>query len=77
MATKKKEEKKENLSIGALWFNKGKKQSYMAGTIEINGETHNIVVFKNNFKQEEKHPDYRIYFRKEKETEEAKEDLPF
>ena len=53
-------EKKE--SIGALWLNEsqaGKK--YMSGTITIGGVTQKVVVFRNTYKEEPKHPDYRVY----------------
>ena len=73
-----KKEEKKNESIGALWVNKGKKQTYLAGQIDIDGTLHKIVVFKNSFKVEEKQPDYRIYFKSEKaEDAEATDDLPF
>lgn len=52
--------------IGSLWVNKEK--GYMNGT--INGER--VIIFKNGFKQEEKHPDYIVY--KSKPKEEKKED---
>lgn len=72
-----KESKKElkNESIGALWINNGKNTIYLSGQIEIDGKKHNIVVFKNNYKKEDKHPDYKIYLKKEKS--EDNEDLPF
>jgi hypothetical protein len=44
--------------LGALWC--GKSQNgveYMSG--EINGKR--VIVFKNKFKKEDKHPDYVIY----------------
>lgn len=78
MPKKEKKEEKKNESIGALWVNKGKKQTYLAGQIEIDKELYKIVVFKNNYKQEDKQPDYRIYFKNEKaEEQEAIDDLPF
>jgi len=47
--------------IGALWVKEGQHGKYMSGSVEINGEKIRIVVFKNNYKQEDKYPDYRIY----------------
>lgn len=48
--------------IGALWLNESKSGTkYMSGSIEIDGVKHKIVVFKNNYKEQEKHPDYKIY----------------
>ena len=53
-------EKKE--SIGALWLNESKTgKKYMSGLIEVGGVKQKIVVFKNDYKQEDRHPDYRIY----------------
>ncbi len=49
-----------NDSIGALWIKEKNNKKYMSGVIEINGEKINIVVFKNSYKKENKHPDYRI-----------------
>jgi uncharacterized protein (DUF736 family) len=47
-------------SIGAMWIKEKNGKKYMTGVIEINGEKINIVVFKNGYKKEDKHPDYRI-----------------
>lgn len=33
----------------------------MSGVVEIDGVKHKIVVFKNKYKEDEKHPDYRIF----------------
>ena len=49
-------EKRE--SIGALWLQKSKDgKSYLSGNIQ--GQK--VVVFKNEHKNEDKHPDYRVY----------------
>ena len=48
---------------GALWLKDGQNGKYMSGVVEINGEKHSITVFKNNYKQEAKHPDYVINMR--------------
>jgi uncharacterized protein (DUF736 family) len=49
-------------SIGALWLNESKKgNKYMSGNVEIQGVKHKIVVFKNNYKDDDKKPDYRIF----------------
>lgn len=71
-----------NESIGALWINESEKGKYMSGVVEINGEKHPIVVFKNSYKKEEKHPDYRILPKKQKaqdsqKSEDFKDDIPF
>ena len=65
--------------IGSLWVNKEK--GYMSGT--INEER--VVIFKNGFKTEDKHPDYIVYKSKPKEevksegfmVVEGASDLPF
>ena len=52
--------------LGGLWVNKEK--GYMSGT--INGER--VIIFKNGYKSEEKHPDYIVY--KSRPKEETSED---
>ena len=48
--------------IGALWLNKSKAgNDYLSGNIEIDGTKHKIVIFANSYKEQEKHPDYKIY----------------
>jgi uncharacterized protein (DUF736 family) len=48
-------------SIGALWLKESKNgNKYMSGVIEIDGKKHEIVIFKNTYKQE-KQPDYKIF----------------
>lgn len=49
-------------SIGALW--KGKSSGgtdYIKGNVEINGEKHKIIVFKNTYKSKKEDPDYKVY----------------
>lgn len=79
MPKKEKKEEKKNESIGALWINEGKSQKYLAGQVDLNGKLTKIVVFKNTFKKDEKQPDYRIYLKNEKVSEEQEtiDDLPF
>ena len=67
-------------SIGALWINESKKgNKFMSGSVEIDGKTHKIVVFKNSYKEEDKHPDYKIYASKPQEGAPVSnnEDIPF
>ena len=53
-------EKKE--SIGAFWINESQSgKKYLSGSVTVNGVTQKVVVFKNDYKQEDKHPDYRVY----------------
>ena len=51
----------ENQSIGALWKHKTDEGLvYLSGTIEVGGNEYRIAVFKNKYKKEDRHPDYRI-----------------
>jgi len=49
--------------LGALWERTSKKgETYFSGVFELNDQERiNIVIFKNNYKEEEKHPDYNIF----------------
>lgn len=47
-------------NIGALWIKQGKKGQFLSGSLEINGQKVNIMVFKNTRKTELKYPDYQI-----------------
>jgi uncharacterized protein (DUF736 family) len=70
-----------NESIGALWIKESEKGEYMSGVVEVNGEKHPIVVFKNTYKEKENQPDYRILPKKKtgeaKPSEDFKDDIPF
>ena len=65
-------------SIGALWVKEsGKCGKYMTGQIDIEpasemseGNIIKLVVFKNTYKKEDKHPDYRIFISQPKQEEE-------
>lgn len=51
----------KNVKIGALWTKKNANgDEYFSGEIVVNGRPVKIVVFKNERKTTEKHPDYRI-----------------
>jgi len=50
-----------NDSIGALWQKSGKKGTWFSGSIEVEGKKIPLVVFKNDYKKEDKHPDYKIF----------------
>ena len=95
MATKKtatKDTKKKNTKqqrknklrkIGALWLRTAKNSGdkYMSGIVDMDGDNSiRVVVFKNGYKEETKHPDYVIYIQEE-ETEEntptSDDDIPF
>jgi uncharacterized protein (DUF736 family) len=51
-----------NNKIGALWLNKSRTdgKQYLAGQVELGGVKHKIVVFKNDHKKQDTHPDYNI-----------------
>jgi uncharacterized protein (DUF736 family) len=53
----------ERKDIGALWLKRSEKNGtqYFSGKVVVNGVTQEIVIFKNDFKKQPKHPDYRIY----------------
>jgi len=49
-------------SIGALWSKQSKNgANYLSGSVEIDGKKTQIVVFKNKFKEQDKHPDWKIF----------------
>jgi len=51
-------------SIGGLWKNISKNNNeYMAGSVEIDGKTTKLIIFKNDYKKEDKHPDFKIFVR--------------
>ena len=69
-------------NCGALWKHESKAgETYLSGVVEIDGKKVDIVVFKNKYKEEPKHPDYRIFPstpQGEQQPVEAKEDdIPF
>lgn len=48
-------------SIGALWRKQVKGKDMFTGTIEINGQKVKVAVWPNDYKKEEKHPDFKIF----------------
>lgn len=69
---------KDPNDIGCLWKKQSAKgMEFMSGSIEINGEKINIVIFSQQ-KKSEKAPDYKILISKPREEGviQAK-DLPF
>lgn len=67
------------LQLGGLWVNESQ-----SGTKYMTGYLGNlkIMVFRNNFKTEDKHPDYVMYLtEKQRDTEKSdegdKDDIPF
>ena len=62
--------------IGALWLKQNKNgKKYLSGVLEMNGEKVKIVVFKNTYKKDDKHPDY-IIKRSESKSKETQEENP-
>jgi len=52
----------ERKSIGALWEKtSGRGANFLTGEVEIDGKKIKLVCFKNGYKEQEKHPDWRIY----------------
>jgi muramidase (phage lysozyme) len=53
------------IKIGALWVKHGNKGAFMSGTVSLDEENPNmtvkVLIFKNNYKEESKHPDYVVY----------------
>lgn len=62
------------VKIAALWLNEGKDgKKFMAGYL---GDA-KLLVFRNNYKEEDKHPDYIVYVAaKEKKKDDALESDP-
>lgn len=60
------------LQLGGLWINESKKgEKYMVGYL---GNLR-LLIFKNQYKKEEKHPDYIMYVdEKERKEENAEAD---
>ena len=55
--------------VGALWTKSSQRgEEYMTGDITVNGAKTQIIVFRNGFKEHDKMPDFRIYFREPLET---------
>ena len=48
--------------IGALWAKSGRDNVvYYKGSIELGGERQEVVVFRNGYKEQDKHPDLIVY----------------
>lgn len=48
--------------IGALWEKRTQKGApFYSGSITVNGEQIRFVAFKNGYKKEDKHPDFRLF----------------
>ncbi|MGY3406078.1 hypothetical protein ACVWZV_002191 [Bradyrhizobium sp. GM5.1] len=64
---------KDPNEIGALWIKNGPKGQYMTGHVTVNGETVKLVCFTNNYKKEEKHPDWCVLISKPKDDMEERQ----
>ena len=52
--------------VGALWKKESSTQKYFSGHIKVDDgmgseELVKVVIFKNNYKEKDNHPDFRIY----------------
>ena len=72
--------------IGALWIKSGNNGKFMSGTLSLDDENPNMIVkvlvFKNGYKEEAKHPDYVVYvpaeeIEKASNPEITDDDIPF
>lgn len=67
----------DNTNKGAVWLKTSKNGlKYMSGTVNVNGEEFKIRVMKNDYKKEDKQPDYRVFIDvEETKKEETKKDM--
>ena len=69
--------KEKQKDIGGLWSYTSKAgEDYMSGSIEIEGKKHKFVVFKNKYKQQDNHPDYKIFPERDKGISAKHADIP-
>ena len=52
--------------VGALWKKESPTQKYFSGHIKVDDgmgseELLKVVIFKNNYKEKDNHPDFRVY----------------
>lgn len=67
----------ENQNAGALWLKVSKNGlTFMSGVIEIAGQKHKIVVFKNKQKKTDKHPDYQILLSEDRQQGQQRQEQP-
>ena len=77
MAKKKQSETKQQRGklkkIGALWIKTGNSGKFMSGTLSLDetdpNQTVKVLVFKNGYKEEAKHPDYVVYIPSDQPTD--------
>lgn len=73
--------KSDQTEVGALWKKEGKTQKFLAGNLDFKNLTEAqwtevtrtkqipVVIFTNKFKQNDRHPDLRVYLSKPKEPQ--------
>jgi uncharacterized protein (DUF736 family) len=61
------------VKIGALWKQQGDKGDFLSGKM---GDAR-VLVFTNNYKETDKHPDFIIYVTNPQKREEADDETPF
>ena len=56
-------ERPKLVKLGALWLKEGRSGKFMSGviTLEDEGIEIKLLVFKNTYKEENRHPDYVIF----------------
>ena len=59
--------------LGALWLQAKGDKKYMSGVIEIDGKKTSIIIFKNDYKREDKQPDYNIFLKEVREGKPTQE----
>lgn len=55
--------------IGAAWMKTGEKGKFLSGQVEIGGAKYTLMIFPNDRKQTDRHPDYIIMSPVETEAE--------
>tara|TARA_Y100000593_G_C4297460_1_gene331413 strand:+ start:1510 stop:1788 length:279 start_codon:yes stop_codon:yes gene_type:complete len=65
MSNENKQSEWKKRECGALWLKESPSQKYFSGHVKVDdfGEEKllKVVVFKNNYKEKDNHPDFRIY----------------
>lgn len=74
-------EENKQTEVGALWKKEGRKGAFFGGNLDFSKMTKEqweefvktkklqVVVFNNEFKQNERHPDVRVYISKPKDAQ--------
>lgn len=62
------------VKAGALWKKEKNGNVYLSGEVDLAGQKHRVMVYKNDKKESAKHPDYRVML--VKDDEERPDPLP-